>query len=306
VVDQPAVTAIVVAYNDEADLAELLPGIVDPSVEVLVVDNASADGSAAVARAAGATVIAAPSNVGWSAGGNLGARQARGDVLAFVNPDARPTAADLRRLARLLDAPDVGLSAPRFVEPSGEPQPFYFRFPTPWTGLFCFFGTAARVDQLLGRRHMSRRTYTFGRELPTEVDQPGAACVLVRAADFARYGGFDEQMFLFFSDTELCRRLADDGLRVAVDWQLDVVHRGGGSVGKLADVDRQHLLRADYLRYARRRFGPGGRAFTWSAYVGFGLVAVAARLLRGQPAAARRTLTLMRAGLRRDRRGRPA
>lgn len=303
----PSVTAVIVAYNDATDLAELLPALTGSSVEVIVVDNASNDDSASVAASAGATVIALPDNTGWTVASNRGGERASGDVIAFVNPDARPDPTDLGRLAALLDAPDAGIAAPRFVEPSGDPQPFYFRFPTPLTGLFLFFGVTARIDRLLGRPFVSRRTYGLGRELPTEVDAPGAACVAMRAEVFRELGGFDERMFLFFSDTDMCRRLAQRGRRAVVDWDLDVVHRGGGSVGRLHVHDLQHQLRADYLTYARLHYGPVGRAVTLLAYVLLGgVVPAAAQVARGRPGEARRALTWMWDGLRRARRGRRA
>jgi N-acetylglucosaminyl-diphospho-decaprenol L-rhamnosyltransferase len=303
----PSVAAVIVSYNSAADLAELLPSLVGSAVDVLVVDNASTDGSAEVARSAGARLIASDTNIGWSAGCNVGVAQTEADVIAFVNPDARPSPEDLLRLAAAVGEPGVGMTAPRFLDEEGSPQAFYFRFPSAWSGLFCFFGAGARIDRMLGRRHIARRTYDFGHDLPTDVDQPGAACVLVAASDFRRLGGFDESMFLFFSDTDLCRRLRDDGLRVDVGWDVEVRHRGGGSVRTLDDSVLQHHMHSDYLAYARRHYGPASRLLTGCGYVLLsGVVPALSQLLRGRPSAAARHLTLMRDGLRRARSGKPA
>lgn len=303
----PTVTAVIVSYNSAADLRESLPLLASAGVETVVVDNASDDDSAEVARELGATVIASPANRGWAVGCNLGAAAASAAVLAFVNPDARATADDLLRLAQRLRPPERAIVSPRFVDPDGRPQAFYFRFPDARSGPFCFFGSAARLDRLLGRRFIGRRTYSFGADLPCEVDQPGAACLLMRADTFRDLGGYDERFFLFFADTDLCLRASQQGLAVAVDWEVDVRHRGGGSVLLVDSIARQHFLHRDYLTYARLHYGPVGRVFTACVYVLLGGVMPAlARLVRGRPGEARRNLTLMRAGLTRARSSTPA
>lgn len=298
---RPAVSVIIVAYNSAPDLRALLPMLADPQIEVVVVDNASADGGADVATAAGATVIASAENLGWTRGGNLGAERATAPVLAFVNPDARPSAADLLRLAKVLSTGEVAATAPRFLDvDTGEPQAFYFRFPDPVSGLFCFFGVGARLDELIGRPFMRRRTYQFAAELPGEVEQPGAACLVVGADTFRELGRFDESMFLFFSDTDFCRRLAAAGKTLRVAWDVPVRHQGGGSVGALDPFHRRMLLQRDYLAYARVNYGWFGRAITVLAVVVLtGVLPAIGYLLRGSPRRARDHAATARRILRR-------
>jgi GT2 family glycosyltransferase len=277
------VTAVVVAHNDADDVVDLLVMLDHPSVEVIVVDNASS--KPPLVTTGNARLIALRDNVGWAAGCNVGAKQALADVLAFVNPDARPTSRDLLALSEPLDDPAVGAVAPRFVNPDGTPQAFYFRFPTPWTGLLCFLTTGQRLDLLTGRHAIRHRTYDFGRQLPgARVEQPGAACLLVRAVDFASLGGFDEAMFLFFADTDLCRRLARRGLSVHVDWDRHVVHEGGGSVGQLPPAGVRAHLQHDYLVYLDRQHGRASVLATRAAIVALtGLLPSVWHLLRGRP-----------------------
>jgi GT2 family glycosyltransferase len=228
----------------------LLPGLVHPEVEVLVVDNASA--AAPDVRTSNARLVALRANIGWAGGCNTGASEAQGSALAFVNPDCRPSAADLLQLAGALEDPRVGAVAPRFVDDTGSPQPFYFRFPGPVAGLFCFLPTGQRIDQWLGRPFIRHRSYGDGRELPRDVDQPGAACLVVRRDDFISMGGFDEHMFLFFADTDFCRRLRDRGHVVQVDWDLPVTHVGGVSVRQLPQWQLRAHLQRDYVVYLRK------------------------------------------------------
>lgn len=280
----PLVTAVVVSYNSRDDLSQLLPALRHDDVEVVVVDNASTDDGAEVARELGATVIASADNAGWARGCNRGADKATAPVLAFVNPDARPSAETLLALARRLDDQTVGATAPKFVDEDGRPQSFYFRFPSPWSGMFCFLDAGQRLDVLLGRPFIRHRTYDDGRALPGRVDQPGAACLLVRAADFDELGGFADELFLFFADTDLCRRLHDTGRPADVAWDLEVTHRGGGSVRALNSFTLRRHFQRDWLTYLRRRHGKLAVAANAMAVVVLtGLVPALTRLLRGRP-----------------------
>ena len=255
----PIVTAVLVSYNSACDLAEALPALSDKRVEVIVVDNASADNSADIAARHG-TVVRLPVNVGWARACNIGAATASGEVLAFVNPDARPTAQQLVDLATDAATRPATAISPRFVEPDGSTQPFYFRFPSLPAGLFCFLTAGQRLDALMGYPFLRRRTYDEGRELPAPVDQPGAACLLLRRDDFVAMDGYDDDFFLFFADTDLCRRLRDRGGSVSVRWDVAVPHRGRGSVLQLDDTAVQRLFQRDYLTYVRRVHGT---AATW-------------------------------------------
>jgi N-acetylglucosaminyl-diphospho-decaprenol L-rhamnosyltransferase len=299
----PLVTAVLVSFNSSADLAESLPLLGDERVEVVVVDNASADNSAEVASRHG-PVVGLPVNVGWARGCNIGAAMASADVLAFVNPDARPTAQQLVDLAA--DVPAATQAAgsliavsPRFVDPDGSTQPFYFRFPTVMSGMFCFLTAGQRVDALLGHRFLRRRTYDAGRELPGPVDQPGAACLLLGKDAFVAMDGFADDFFLFFADTDLCRRLRDRGGKVTVRWDVAVPHRGRGSVRALDDTTLQRLFQRDYLTYVRRTHG---RAATWltrlAVAVLTGLVPWLTRTVRGRVREGARQLAVAAAVLR--------
>lgn len=278
----PVVSAVVVSFNSAADLAESLPLLGDDRVEVIVVDNASSDCSADVA-ARHATLVQLPVNVGWARGCNIGAATANADVIAFVNPDARPTAQQLVDLAGDVSAQTAAVVSPRFVDPDGSTQSFYFRFPTLLSGMFCFLTAGQRLDALFGHPFLRRRTYDDGRELPGPVDQPGAACLVLRKDEFVAMDGFDDDFFLFFADTDLCRRVRQRGGSVNVRWDVAVPHKGRGSVRDLDDVSLQRIFQRDYVTYARRAYG---EAAAWLVRFGVavltGLVPWLSRTLRGR------------------------
>lgn len=279
--DAPRVSVVIVSHDSAGDLAELLPTLT-PEVECIVVDSGSRDDSVAAATKLGARTLALPLNLGWARCCNLGAALAAHEVIAFVNPDARPTPGALARLASHLDDTTVGAVAPRFAGADGATQPFYFRFPTPVAGLFCFLTAGQQIDRRTGGRFIRHRTYSFGANLPADVDQPGAACLLVRAREFRRDGGFGNGFFLFFADTDHCVRLRAQGRRVYVAWDVDVVHRGAGSVGQRPQRWVHSAFQRDYVAYARRHYSPLGIAVTYAGVVVLtGLIPIVSRLLRG-------------------------
>jgi GT2 family glycosyltransferase len=296
----PRLSVVVVSYNSSRDLAECLPRMTGPGMEVLVIDNASTDGSATAAGSVdGVLVTQLPVNVGWARGCNIGAGLARGSVLAFVNPDARPDRGQLLALAASLADPTVGSVSPAFLGADDEPQAFYFRFPDLLTGTFCVFNAGQRLDALLGSPFIRRRTYSFGQELPTAVDQPGGACLVMRTEDVRRLGGFGDDFFLFFADTDLGLRLANRGLTARVDWSVRVRHEGGGSVRQLPEGELRVHFQRDYLEYVRRREGRAALLLMKAlALLLTGAAPALLRLVRGDPRDALRQLVLAAAVVR--------
>lgn len=279
----PLVSVIIVAYLSADDLAELLPMLADPRLEVIVLDNASPDDGLAVAtRHPWCVSVPMQHNSGWTAASNEGARRAVAPVLAFVNPDVRTTADQLLALAERL-GPGVASVSPLMAGTDGSPRPFAFRFPTPLMGLFVFFNAGRRLDRILGSPFMRRRTYA-GQPADIEVDHVGAACMVVDAGLFASSGGFDERMWLFFSDMDWALRMRRRGLLNAVAHDIHVVHEGGGSVSHLSQADLSLAFQRDYVRYAKKHYSAWGSLITRAGAVLLaGLLPGLAALVRGRP-----------------------
>jgi N-acetylglucosaminyl-diphospho-decaprenol L-rhamnosyltransferase len=186
------VTAIVVTFDSAEALPACLASLSREGADLLVVDNASGDGSIRVAEAQGASVIALAANEGYGRANNAGVRRAASEFVLICNPDI---VLDPGALTALLEAartyPDAGLYAPRIVEPSGrvffQPRSLLSAFlPNPKGPLAVPEGDAC-APFLSG------------------------ACFLMRRDLFIEIGGFDERIFLFYEDDDLCRRLSDQG-----------------------------------------------------------------------------------------------
>jgi len=227
------VSIVIVTYNSagviERCLASLRAHV--PGAEVIVVDNASGDGSAELAERAlpSARVIRRRRNDGLAAGVNEGAAAAGGRYVMALNPDTRLTSDAITPLARYLAAhPDVGIVAPRLLDEDGTLQLSCRRFPGYGTA---FFGRYAPLTRLLPRNRWSRaylmQDYDHASE--RDVDWVSGAAMLFSRAVWERLGGWDAGFFMFSEDVDFCRRMHEAGLRVVYYPHVALYHTIGVS-----------------------------------------------------------------------------
>ena len=262
--------AVIVNYRTPRDVIDCVAALRDDVDEIVVVDNASGDGSADAIRAGAprATVIERASNDGFAAGVNAGFAATRADVVLILNPDAhvRPGAvgALLEHLAR---RPGCGIAAPRLLTADGSAQPSaYRRYPTP---AIVFLELCAPLGYVL-LRAPALDPY----RVPPPTLRSGApiahatgAALAVRRAAYDAAGPLDERFFLYFEETEWQRRVHGAGW--SIEWvpEAEVVHRDQG-----ADAPSRH-----WLEGARRylRDAPGWRT---EAAIAAGLLSARAGL----------------------------
>lgn len=214
-------SAIVVNYNVGTLLAELVVSLAEqPGLsELIVVDNASSDGSlelleARQIRGMPLRVVKNTRNLGFAVACNQGAALAGGRYLLFINPDCRMAVGALARLTALLDArPDVGMVGPLILNADGSEQRGCRRYlPDPRRALMRVLG--------LGRLDAAGRVAGFDLagtplpEGPAEVEAISGACMLVHSEAFQGLGGWDEGYFLHCEDLDLCMRTGRAGLKV--------------------------------------------------------------------------------------------
>lgn len=225
---------LIVTYNSRALIGPLLTHLraetAAMAAEVVLVDNASADGTAAAVRAEHpwVHVIASDRNLGFAAGNNLAARHARGRTLLLLNPDACPAPGALRRALELLEQnPDVGLAGGELRGTDGSRQPSARMFPTLRDEFFTLAGLAARHPSSRLFARLDRRW--ADPDLPAAVDWIPGAFVFIPAIVWAQMNGFDERFFMYYEEVDLCRRLQAAGWRVMYWPELQAMHIGGAS-----------------------------------------------------------------------------
>lgn len=235
-------SVIIVSYNTRQMtldcLQTLSAGLGGLATEVVVVDNASTDGSAAAIAEVHPEVslIANARNVGFGAANNQAMERARGEFFlllnsdAFVRPDAAPS------LVKYLRAhPDVAVVGPRLLNADGSLQVSCFPFPSPARAWLENLWVSAAFPH--HPRWGDYRRWPHDRE--RLVDSVIGACMLVRREAYAQVGGFDERFFMYSEELDWQRRLRDRGWRVAFTPDAQVTHLGGASgAGEPARINR--------------------------------------------------------------------
>jgi GT2 family glycosyltransferase len=198
----------------------------DAPFEVIVVDNASRDGSADMARTEFPQVvlIANAENLGYARGNNQAIQQAQGDYILLLNPDTEVFPDTLNRALAFLQAhSEAGAIGAKQLFPDGRVQPSVRGFPTPANLLWEVSGLARLFPRALGGYRM--RAFTYDRV--AEVDQPMATFLMVRRAVVEQVGLMDEAFPLFFNDVDWCYRIKQAGWRIYFVPEVQILHYGG-------------------------------------------------------------------------------
>ena len=206
---------ITVTYNSAEDLREFWTDIATLPAEWIVVDNASTDDSAGVARSLGAKVIDLPENLGFSAANNIGVCAATTDTLVFANPDVRVTQPGLDVLVEELRVLG-GLIAPQLLNPDGSSQENGRAMPYPHRKIAHMFWPNGKVSR--GYSRFARPSQSL------KVPWVMGAVLAMSRGDFEKIGGWDERYFIYYEDADICLRSWKAGVEVNVLGTVNWVH----------------------------------------------------------------------------------
>ena len=252
-------SAIVITYNSADAIGPCLEALAHEGCEIIVVDNASQDATVQRVEEFVAwhefRLLANDRNLGFAAAANQGAREASGDVLLLLNPDAIAEPGAVAALSQCMEATHAAAGGGALLEEDGKPaRGFAFRrLPTPAALLF----EALLVNQLWPGNPVNRRYRCLDADYsqPQEVEQPAGACLVVTREAWNELGGFDEQFFpVWFEDVDVCKRLLESGRKIVYCPTARFRHGGAHSVSKLSLRDRQVFWYSNTLRYARKHF----------------------------------------------------
>lgn len=265
----PRVRLGIVSWNTAAllrDCLAALPAALDGlEASVVVVDNASADASAEVARAAGVEVKANDRNMGYARAMNQALGGSGADVLIALNPDTEPPPGSLTALTeRLLAAPDIGLVAPRLVNFDGSLQHSAYTFPSPLQAAAVSF-----LPERARRGRIGRRLWLEGaapHDRPCDVEWAIGAVHVLRADAVGNADRpYSERWFMYVEDLDLCWRLARDGWRRRLEADISVPHVGGAAAAQAGrNTPRQRWTPLSYDWYAETH---GTVAMRWWAAI---------------------------------------
>jgi N-acetylglucosaminyl-diphospho-decaprenol L-rhamnosyltransferase len=239
----PSVAAVVVSFEARDHLERCLASLGD--MEVVVVDNASSDGSAALVheRFPAMHVLALERNIGFGAACNLGVDATKAELVLLLNPDTIMRSGAIELLAACMEqAPDIALAAPSLVNVDGSIQLSVLPYP----GIFASGRAAVTAFPTVDRRPP--------RERDLVAEYPVGAAALLRRSAFVENGGFDPGFFHFYEELDLCKRFVRAGWRIRLCPRAQVEHIGGGSSVARWSSTYVHQLRG-HLRYVGKYRG---------------------------------------------------
>jgi GT2 family glycosyltransferase len=245
-----APTIVIVTHNSATEIGPCLASIVvhapSPSPEIVVVDNASSDGTAALIRARfpGVQVVESGGNVGFARANNIGAARTTAPFLLLLNPDTIVDPHAIARLVAELSAhPEAAVAGPRLIDEEGRAELSFGPPISPWGEL--------RQKALLSmyNRNVPAAVRYVERlsRAPGERSWVSGACLLVRREDWDAVGGFDERFFMYTEDVDLCRSLIGRGRTIRFVPDAQVRHLRGRSASRNPDTER--LRRMSQIAY---------------------------------------------------------
>ncbi len=232
--DLPIVSVVIVSWNARDYLSQCLESLTAEvcsySMEIIVVDNNSSDGSAELVeqKFPHVRLIRKAENLGFAKANNVGIRESSGKYVALINSDVLVLKDCLTQLVDFADAhPDVGMVGPRVIGGDGKLQRSCRGFPTLWN-MFC---RALALDAIF------RRSKMFGGYLLTHWDHDTlktadtlSGCFwLVRKDALGMVGLLDEAFFMYGEDMDWCKRFWGAGWRLMFVPTAEAIHYGGAS-----------------------------------------------------------------------------
>jgi N-acetylglucosaminyl-diphospho-decaprenol L-rhamnosyltransferase len=268
----PTTDIVIVNWNSGKLLRRCLTALADCSEprqvigRVVVVDNASVDGSADVADLAGRLPLDIVKNVdnrGFAAACNLGAARGESAHVLFLNPDVEVLDDTLRATTDFLAAgldQRIGIVGIRLVDSEGTTQRCTASFPSPRS----LFGQSVGLDRLFPRVFTPPFNKHWDHQDTRDVDQVMGAFLMIRRDVLDLIKGFDERFFVYYEDMDLCLRVKAEGWRSVHFSQPTAFHEGQGTTRNVKDIRLFYFLRSRLL-YARKHFGAVGWAVVFAS-----------------------------------------
>jgi len=284
----PDLSIVIVNYNTREPLRRCLESIKATrgglDVQTIVVDNASKDGSAAMARQVlpDALVIEPGRNTWFTGGNNLGMQKAEGEFSLILNPDTVFQTGTLQVMVDYLRAhPNVGGVTCQMRFPDGRLQPTCSRTPLYPDLLFGYTFLGVFFKPLRDRRRAEMFFAGWDRQSDKAVEVAPDSNLMIRTALFHQIGGFDENLKLYFTEDDICKRILNSGSEVHFVAGGVLLHEEGASVSQVRRLASQVYF-DDLLNFTRKYYGAVRalflQALIWPTRLGMDIV----QRLRGE------------------------
>ena len=234
------------------------------ALEVIVVDNASSDGSSAMIRAEFPHVVLIENwdNVGFTVGNNQAIEQARGRYVMLLNPDTEVLDdAPETMVSYMDDHPHIGVVAPKLLDPDGTVQPSRRRFPTLATAFL-----ESTVLQQWWPDNKALRAYYMrdtSDDETQDIDWGVGACLTVRRKITEQIGLLDETFFMYSEEMDWCYRIKQAGWGIVYLPAAEVTHYGGQSSKQVIAAQHIHFQRSKIRFFRKHRGALAGTLVRW-------------------------------------------
>jgi GT2 family glycosyltransferase len=258
--NKPDVSIVIVTWNGKKYALECLDSLrpVRLKLEVIVVDNASTDGTPDAIRETYPEVklIQNTENWGFAKANNIGMAEATSDILCLVNSDVVVSSGCLEKMVAFMRAnPSVGVLGPKMLSPTGGVGQSVNQFPTVWNYL-CFalgFHLLMPNSKAFGGYILAGYPY----DKTEDVDVLTGWFWMIPRAALEQVGGLDEQFFMYGEDLDWCYRFVKAGWRVVFFADAESLHYGAASSGQAHSRFYVEMVRAN-LQYFQKHHGTLG------------------------------------------------
>lgn len=271
------ISIIIVNYNTKDLTKQTIQAVIDTThkakYEIILVDNASSDGTVDAVREAyqNVKIIANTENVGFSKANNIGIKQSKGKHILLLNSDTKVLGECIDKcFAYMEQHKDIGTLGPKINLANGDLDHACKRgFPTPSASLFYML----KVDKIFpesekyGRYKMN---YLSNDDI-NEVDSLTGAFMMVRKEVVDKIGDLDEEFFMYGEDLDWCYRIKEAGYKVMYYPEAKIIHYKGQSSKKKRTKTIYEFHRAMYLFYNKHFYKKYNPFITLFVYVGIGI-----------------------------------
>lgn len=254
------VSIVIVSWNTKKYMEECLTSLQaadgNLAVEIIVVDNASSDGTPDMIRAQfpGVRLIESGANLGFAGGNNIGLKEATGKYICLVNSDVNVPPDCLAKMYAYMDQhPDIGLLGPGMLRPDGRLHRSGMRFPKLWH----VFLRALFLDSLFKGSHFFggflMRDFHF--DSTRDIDVLNGWFWMTRCEALKQVGPLDDRFFMYAEDVDWCKRFQLAGWRIVFYPEARAVHYGGVSAKNQPSRFVLEMQRAN-LQFWKKYHGP--------------------------------------------------
>ena len=257
--DNMKLSIIIVSWNVSRELLNCLRSIMENrpshSYEIIVIDNASTDGTidAVQNEFPEVKLIINKENRGFAAANNIGIEQSKGEYILFLNPDTVIHPNSLDKLITFMDINEsIGVCGPKLLNLDGSPQQSVRRIPSFRAALHRH--TAFKFLGIFKGQYRRWIMKDLDYNSQSDVDQVMGAAMMTRKSILEQVGPMDEDFFMYYEEVDLCYRIKQAGFRIVFIPEVEITHLGGCSAGQIP-AEKRIMAMTSLLKFFKKHRG---------------------------------------------------